>query len=142
MRQVCPPYIRDLALGNTMDVTSNLFLGNEHSRFGFLKKKEMNKKAEELLQNLDIRIPDVTVPVGNLSGGQRQGVAVARLVNRGGKVFIFDEPTAAMGLNETNAVLKLIRRLASDGYVVIVISTICRRYLIFRIGSALCGRAE
>ena len=113
---------QDLALGNTMDVTSNLFLGNEHSRFGFLKKKEMNKKAEELLQNLDIRIPDVTVPVGNLSGGQRQGVAVARLVNRGGKVFIFDEPTAAMGLNETNAVLKLIRRLASDGYVVIVIS--------------------
>lgn len=113
---------QDLALGNTMDVTSNLFLGNEHSRFGFLKKKEMNKKAEELLRNLDIRIPDVTVPVGNLSGGQRQGVAVARLVNRGGKVFIFDEPTAAMGLNETNAVLKLIRRLASDGYVVIVIS--------------------
>ena len=54
--------------------------------------------------------------------GLRQGVAVARLVNRGGKVFIFDEPTAAMGLNETNAVLKLIRRLASDGYVVIVIS--------------------
>ena len=82
----------------------------------------MNKKAEELLQNLDIGIPDVTVPVGNLSGGQRQGVAVARLVNRGGKVFIFDEPTAAMGLNETNAVLKLIRRLALDGYVVIVIS--------------------
>ena len=113
---------QDLALGNTMDVTSNLFLGNEHSRFGFLKKKAMNKKAEELLQNLDIRIPDVTIPVGNLSGGQRQGVAVARLVNRGGKVFIFDEPTAAMGLNETNAVLKLIRRLASDGYVVIVIS--------------------
>ena len=113
---------QDLALGNTMDVTSNLFLGNEYSRFGFLKKKAMNKKAEELLQNLDIRIPDVTIPVGNLSGGQRQGVAVARLVNRGGKVFIFDEPTAAMGLNETNAVLKLIRRLASDGYVVIVIS--------------------
>lgn len=113
---------QDLALGNTMDVTSNLFLGNEHSRFGFLKKKEMKQKAEELLRNLDIRIPDVTVPVGNLSGGQRQGVAVARLVNRGGKVFIFDEPTAAMGLNETNAVLKLIRRLASDGYVVIVIS--------------------
>ena len=113
---------QDLALGNTMDVTSNLFLGNEHSRFGFLKKKAMNKKAEELLRNLDIRIPDVTIPVGNLSGGQRQGVAVARLVNRGGKVFIFDEPTAAMGLNETNAVLKLIRRLASDGYVVIVIS--------------------
>ena len=113
---------QDLALGNTMDVASNLFLGNEKTRFGFLKKKEMYREAEKLLIDLDIKIPDVTVPVGNLSGGQRQGVAVARLVNRGGKVFIFDEPTAAMGLNETNAVLKLIRKLASDGYVVIVIS--------------------
>ena len=113
---------QDLALGNTMDVTSNLFLGNELSRFGFLRKKEMKAEAEKLLESLDIRIPDVTQPVGNLSGGQRQGVAVARLVNQGGKVFIFDEPTAAMGINETNAVLTLIRRLADEGYVVIVIS--------------------
>lgn len=113
---------QDLALGNTMDVTSNLFLGNEKKCLGFLKKKEMRKEAEALLKDLDIRIPDVSVPVGNLSGGQRQGVAVARLVNRGGKIFIFDEPTAAMGLNETNAVLRLLRKLASEGYVVIVIS--------------------
>jgi ABC-type sugar transport system ATPase subunit len=82
----------------------------------------MKAEAEKLLESLDIRIPDVTQPVGNLSGGQRQGVAVARLVNQGGKVFIFDEPTAAMGINETNAVLTLIRRLADEGYVVIVIS--------------------
>ena len=113
---------QDLALGNTMDVASNLFLGRELTKWGFLRKKEMRKQSEELLKSLDIRIPDVTVPVGNLSGGQRQGVAVARLINQGGKVFIFDEPTAAMGINETNAVLKLIRRLADDGYAVIVIS--------------------
>ncbi len=113
---------QDLALGNTMDVTSNLFLGNEISRFGFLKKKEMKKEAERILKDLDIQIPDVTVPVGDLSGGQRQGVAVARLINRGGQVFIFDEPTAAMGVNETRAVIKLIRKLASDGYAVIIIS--------------------
>ena len=113
---------QDLALGNTMDVTANLFLGEEISKFGFLKKKEMNRQAEKLLIDLDINIPDVTVPVVNLSGGQRQGVAVARLVHRGGKLLIFDEPTAAMGVNESNAVLSLIKRLANQGYAVIVIS--------------------
>jgi len=82
----------------------------------------MNEEAKRLLEDLDIHIPDVTVPVGNLSGGQRQGVAVARLVHRGGKILIFDEPTAAMGLNESNAVLRLIKKLAAQGYAVIIIS--------------------
>ena len=113
---------QDLALGNTMDVAANIFLGNEMTKGGFLKKKQMNQEAEKLLKDLDIQIPDVTVPVGNLSGGQRQGVAVARLVHTGGKVLIFDEPTAAMGLNESNAVLRLIQKLASQGFVVIMIS--------------------
>ncbi len=113
---------QDLALGNTMDVASNLFLGRELSRYGFLQKRKMREEAERLLRDLDIRIPDVTVPVGNLSGGQRQGVAVARLVHNGGRLLIFDEPTAAMGLNESNAVLKLIKRLAGEGLTVIIIS--------------------
>lgn len=113
---------QDLALGNTMDVASNLFLGSELTKYGFLKKKKMNEEARKLLNSLDIQIPDVTVPVGNLSGGQRQGVAVARLVHNGGKLLIFDEPTAAMGLNESNAVLKLIKKLAGEGFTVIIIS--------------------
>lgn len=113
---------QDLALGNSMDVAANLFLGREVTRGGFLNKKKMIEEAEKLLESLEIQIPDVTVPVGNLSGGQRQGVAVARLVHNGGKLLIFDEPTAAMGLNESNAVLRLIRKLAADGYAVIIIS--------------------
>lgn len=113
---------QDLALGNTMNVASNLFLGSEITHGGFLKKKKMNEEARKLLDDLDIQIPDVTVPVGNLSGGQRQGVAVARLVHKGGRLLIFDEPTAAMGLNESSAVLKLIKKLAAEGYVVIIIS--------------------
>lgn len=113
---------QDLALGSSMDVAANLFLGREIARGGFLNKKKMIEEAEKLLESLEIQIPDVTVPVGNLSGGQRQGVAVARLVHNGGKLLIFDEPTAAMGLNESNAVLRLIRKLAADGYAVIIIS--------------------
>lgn len=113
---------QDLALGSSMDVAANLFLGREIARGGFLNKKKMIEEAEKLLESLEIQLPDVTVPVGNLSGGQRQGVAVARLVHNGGKLLIFDEPTAAMGLNESNAVLRLIRKLAADGYAVIIIS--------------------
>lgn len=113
---------QDLALGSSMDVAANLFLGREIAKGGFLNKKKMIEEAEKLLESLEIQIPDVTVPVGNLSGGQRQGVAVARLVHNGGKLLIFDEPTAAMGLNESNAVLRLIRKLAADGYAVIIIS--------------------
>lgn len=127
---------QDLALGNTMDVASNLFLGSELSTAGFLKKKQMKEEAEKLLKDLDIKIPNVSVPVGDLSGGQRQGVAVARLVHRGGKILIFDEPTAAMGLNESEAVLRLIRRLASKGYAVILISHNMQH--VFHISDRIC----
>lgn len=134
---------QDLALGNTMDVTANLFLGSEQTKGGFLQKRKMNEEARRLLESLDIQIPDVTVPVGNLSGGQRQGVAVARLVHRGGKLLIFDEPTAAMGVNESNAVLKLIKRLAADDFAVIVISHNLPQ--VFHIADRICvmrqGRA-
>lgn len=127
---------QDLALGNTMDVVSNLFLGREYVTAGFLKKKQMKEEAEQLIRDLDIQIPDVTEPVGNLSGGQRQGVAVARLVHRGGKILIFDEPTAAMGLNESNAVLKLIKKLATENYTVIIISHNLQQ--VFHISDRIC----
>lgn len=113
---------QDLALANSRDVAANIFLGRELTRGIFLDQKRMYAQAEQLIRDLGIDIPDVRMPVEVLSGGQRQGTAIARAVHQGGKFFIFDEPTAAMGLKETAAVMKLIKRLAHQGYGVIIIS--------------------
>lgn len=117
---VCTVY-QDLALGNTMDVAANIFLGEEITKRGLLNKKEMHRQSRELLDRLEIAIPDTHEEVRNLSGGQRQGVAVARLVHRGGNILIFDEPTAAMGVAESEHTLQLIKSLAEKGMVVIII---------------------
>lgn len=112
---------QDLALANTLDVTTNIFIGQEVIKRRLLQKKEMKRKAWQLLNSLDVDIPDTSEIVGNLSGGQRQSVAVARLINKGGEVLIFDEPTAAMGVVESSKTLKLIKNLAKRGMVVILI---------------------
>lgn len=112
---------QDLALANTLDVTTNIFIGQEVIKHRLLQKKEMKRKAWQLLNSLDVDIPDTSEIVGNLSGGQRQSVAVARLINKGGEVLIFDEPTAAMGMVESSKTLKLIKNLAKRGMVVILI---------------------
>lgn len=117
---ICTVY-QDLALGNTMDVASNIFVGEELTRSGFLQKREMHKQSRKLLDRLEIAIPDTNEEARNLSGGQRQGIAVARLVHRGGNILIFDEPTAAMGVAESEHTLKLIKSLAEKGMVVILI---------------------
>ena len=105
------------------DVASNIFLGREplKARF-FVDKKRMNRESEELLRKLKVSIPSVTTPVEFLSGGQRQGIAVARSINQQGKMIIFDEPTAAMGVGESARVLKLIRSLGDEGFAVLIIS--------------------
>lgn len=112
---------QDLALANTLNVTTNIFIGQEITKHGILQKDEMDRQARKLLDDLDVDIPDTAEIAGNLSGGQRQGIAVARLVNRGGNILIFDEPTAAMGVVEASRTLKLIRSLADKGMVVIII---------------------
>lgn len=127
---------QDLALVNTQDIVENLFLGCEHRKFGFLKKKKMRKEAVELLLRLGIQIPGYDVLVGDLSGGQRQGVAVARAVHQGGKLLIFDEPTAAMGLKETAAVEELIKKLAEEGFAIIIISHNIPQ--VFRLSNRIC----
>ena len=117
---VCTVY-QDLALGDTMDIAANIFVGREITKHGILQKKEMHKQSRELLDRLEINIPDTHASVKDLSGGQRQGVAVARLIHRGGNILIFDEPTAAMGVAESAHTLDLITSLSKKDMAVIVI---------------------
>ncbi|SEM70719.1 ATP-binding cassette domain-containing protein [Cryobacterium luteum] len=119
-----------LAVSPARDVASNLFLGREERRKGILgsvfrmvDKKGMRKKARQQLADLGITtLQDVTVPVENLSGGQRQAVAVARAAAFGSKVVVLDEPTAALGVRESNQVLQLVKNLRDRGIPVILIS--------------------
>jgi D-xylose transport system ATP-binding protein len=113
---------QDLALCENLDVVANLFLGDERRRWSILRPIRMERAARDLLSSLDVRIPDIRVPVAMLSGGQRQSVAIARALVGEPKVVILDEPTAALGVEQTAQVLQLIRRLRDRGLAVMVIS--------------------
>jgi len=121
---------QSLAVSPALDVASNLFLGRELRRpgplgsvFRMMDTPEMRRRAREELSELGITtLQDVTVPVENLSGGQRQAVAVARAAAFGSKVVVLDEPTAALGVRESNQVLNLIGRLRERGVSVILVS--------------------
>lgn len=128
---------QDLALVDCLDVPSNIFLGREPSRAKFfVDKKKMYVETAELLKKLEIDVPSMDVEVGNLSGGQRQATAVARAISRGGKIFIFDEPTAAMGVKESEQVMELIRGLKNRGYAVIIISH--NLHQVFNLADRIC----
>jgi D-xylose transport system ATP-binding protein len=114
---------QDLALCENLNVVANLFLGVERRRFGaLLRHIDMERVAHELLTSLDVRIPDIRQPVATLSGGQRQSVAIARALLGQPKVVVLDEPTAALGVEQTAQVLALIRRLRERGLAVLLIS--------------------
>lgn len=113
---------QDLALCDNLDVVANLFLGREILRGGRLDEVGMEKRAQELLDTLSIRIPSVRIPVAALSGGQRQVVAIARALVGEPRIVILDEPTAALGVEQTAQVLDLVERLRERGLGVILIS--------------------
>ncbi|WP_344045402.1 ATP-binding cassette domain-containing protein [Streptomyces thermoalcalitolerans] len=113
---------QDLALCDNIDVVGNLFLGREIRRRGVLDEVEMERRSRELLDTLSIRIPSVRIPIASLSGGQRQVVAIARSMLGDPKLVILDEPTAALGVEQTAQVLDLVERLRERGHAVILIS--------------------
>jgi D-xylose transport system ATP-binding protein len=114
---------QDLALADNLDITQNMFLGREIRRFGLLADGEMERKARETLASLSVRtVSSVRQLVANLSGGQRQTVAIAKAVLWNSKVVFLDEPTAALGVAQTRQVLDLVRRLADQGLGVVLIS--------------------
>ncbi|MER7583947.1 ATP-binding cassette domain-containing protein [Kitasatospora sp. NPDC097691] len=113
---------QDLALCDNLDVVGNLFLGREIRRFTILDEVAMEKRSRALLDTLSIRIPSVRIPVASLSGGQRQVVAIARALIGSPKVVMLDEPTAALGVEQTAQVLDLVERLREQDHGVILIS--------------------
>ena len=120
---------QDLAVAPALDIAANIFLGREKRRPGplgsilrMLDKGEMRRDATRHFAELEIGVQSITQPVENLSGGQRQGVAVARAATWAQRVVIMDEPTAALGVKETEQVLDLIRRVRERGLPVILIS--------------------
>ena len=119
---------QDLALADTLDPVANLFLGREIvqsgllGRLGFLDGKEMRRRAGEAFLSLNVPVRPEHGAAGNLSGGQRQGIAVSRAVTWASKVLFLDEPTAALGVRQTRNVLDLIRKVRDRGVSVVLIS--------------------
>ena len=120
---------QDLALFDNLDMTANLFAGHEKAEPAWLprgmrwmRRRDMTRASSDLLDRLQIRLPEKATTVGMMSGGQRQAIAVARTAAFASRVVILDEPTAALGLRESRQVLDLILRLRAENCAVIVIS--------------------
>ena len=140
---------QDLALVETLDVVSNMFLGRElklRSRLlkwtGWMDRRRMQHETVENLNRLHINIPSVKSIVAQLSGGQRQAVSVGRAVAWGRHIVLLDEPAAALGVEQTELVLTLIKRLRDQGVAVVLIShnmhdvlEVCDRVVVLRHGT-------
>ena len=138
---------QDLALCENLDASANIFLGRERMRhqlgiFRVLYRSYMLRESRQVLDQLDIRIPELRNPIRLLSGGQRQAVSIARAVYWDARLMIMDEPTAALGVPEQLKVLELIRTLRNRGVPVILIShnmqdvfAVADRVIVMRRGS-------
>ena len=114
---------QDLALADNLDIVANMMLGHEKLRFGLLDEVGMELTAKKTLADLRVTtVRSIRQVVGSLSGGQRQSVAVAKAIMQEAQLVIMDEPTAALGVTQTDLVLSLIEQLSSSGPAVLVVS--------------------
>jgi ABC-type sugar transport system ATPase subunit len=142
---------QELALAGKMTVAENVFLGRElvNRRLGipFLSRRAMRARSQSLLHELDVHVPNLDSWVETLSGGQRQGVAIARAMNLDADLIIMDEPTAALAVAEVRKVLGFIERLCKQGKTVILIShniqdvfAVSKRFTVMRHGHCIAVR--
>jgi ABC-type sugar transport system ATPase subunit len=141
---------QDLALVDMRDVAANLYLGREPVRWRyFVDRKKMLQGAREVMRDLRVHLPSLTAEVGQLSGGQRQSIALGRATAQYGRVIIMDEPTAALGVRESRKVLDLILRLKASGTGVVIVShnlrhvfSVADRILVLRHGQRVGVREK
>ncbi|MBG6208064.1 simple sugar transport system ATP-binding protein [Labrenzia sp. EL_126] len=141
---------QDLALAPQQDVANNIFLGREPTkRFlgilpRFVDKVKIDAQAQEMIDRLGVHVPSIQIPVGMLSGGQQQTIAIARALTFKPKLVIMDEPTAALAVREVESVLNLIRQMQEEGIATILIShrlndvfEACGRIVVLRRGNVI-----
>ena len=135
---------QDLALLPSRDVVANLYVGRELTKNGLLDRRRMTEEANRVVRQLRTNLPSVTTPVRFLSGGQRQAVAIARVVHFGAEILLLDEPTAALGVKESHEMLTLIENLKNQDKGIMVVShslahvfRICDRITVLRHGETV-----